>query len=77
MFEQGKHHKEVPGEKKKVYKNEEVTVKGIRMTRDIPPQPIDIKCLVTNDEIGKTLSIITPNDEMYTIAFEPLEEYLR
>lgn len=35
----------------------------------------NIDCIVTNDEIGKTLSL-SFGDMQLTVPFEPLEEYL-
>jgi hypothetical protein len=35
----------------------------------------EIDCIVTNDEIGKTLSLYY-GDVQFTIPFEPLEKYL-
>ena len=59
-------------------KNKWVKVKCI-WTSDsgLTSLPMDIECIVTNDERGKSLSIVTPHDGMYMIAFEQLEQYLK
>ena len=58
-------------------RNKEIIVKGILY--DVM-QRKSIKttftCVVTNDEIGKTLSIGN-NEIQFTIPFEPLEKYLK
>ena len=61
---------------KKAIKNKWVTVNGfyhIDGTRAIEK---NFNCCVTNDEIGKTLSIVI-GACMVTIPFEQLEQYLR
>jgi hypothetical protein len=38
--------------------------------------PTTLHCIVTNDEVGKTLSIGT-EQVMFTIPFEAVEKYLK
>ena len=59
-------------------KNKCIIVKGIRYdgNKDFICDKVDLECIVTNDHLGKTLSI---NDGhiQFTIPFEKLERWLR
>ena len=58
--------------------NKHINVKGGIMTKHsmFPLMNQDLLCIVTNDRIGKTLSI--GNEEMmFTIPFEAVEQYLK
>lgn len=63
---------------KEEIKNKHIVVKG-GITKNNSMFPImnqELLCIVTNDRIGKTLSI--GNEEMmFTIPFEAVEEYLK
>ncbi len=61
---------------KKAIKNQWVTVKGIYHTKNMRSVETKFDCCVTNDEVGKTLSIVV-GECMVTIPFEQLEQYLR
>ena len=58
-------------------RNKEIIVKGI-LYDDRQRKSVEktFTCIVTNDEIGKTLSIGN-NEIQFTIPFEPLEKYLK
>ena len=58
-------------------RNKEIIVKGI-LYDDRKRKSVEktFTCIVTNDEIGKTLSIGN-NEIQFTIPFEPLEKYLK
>ena len=58
-------------------KNKEVNVAGIQyMDKLRAAIPTKFRCIITNDEVGKTLSI--DNGEIqFTIPFEPIAKYLR
>lgn len=58
-------------------RNKEIIVKGI-LYDVMQRKSIEttFTCVVTNDEIGKTLSIGN-NEIQFTIPFEPLEKYLK
>ena len=61
-------------EKKKI-KNLHVRVSGgVNVSSFLAPKMFD--CIITNDEIGKTLSINDGNVQ-FTIPFEPIERYLK
>ena len=61
---------------KKAIKNKWIKVRGLYQTALGTPTPTTLNCIVTNDEIGKTLSI--GNEKiMFTIPFEAVEEYLK
>ena len=60
---------------KKAIKNQWVKVKGIYHTKNMRAIETNFDCCVTNDEVGKTLSIVV-GECMVTIPFEPLEKYL-
>lgn len=65
------------GMKKKKIKNLHVRVSGGVNVSESPflvPKMFD--CIITNDEIGKTLSINDGNVQ-FTIPFEPLERFLK
>lgn len=58
-------------------KNKEINVPGFvynDRTRKFKPECL--RCIITNDEIGKTLSIDN-NEIQFTIPFESIEKYLR
>lgn len=60
---------------KKEIKNKWVSVKGLILRKNYMKESI-ISCIITNDRIGKSLTI--GNDEiMFEIPFEKIEEYLR
>lgn len=59
---------------KKIIKNKHVHVMGI-FFKGMTPQRRSYECIVSNDEVGKTLSIILDDNHMVTIPFEPLEKY--
>lgn len=61
---------------KKEIKNKWVKVKGFYHTRYIRAIETDIECIITNDKIGKTLSIVV-GEGMFTIPFESIEKYLK
>ena len=61
---------------KKPIKNKWVKVKGLYQTARGTAIPTMLNCIITNDEIGKTLSIGT-EQLMFTIPFEAVEQYLR
>lgn len=62
---------------KKEIKNKHILIDAIIQSQDrILPKPEKVECIVTNDSIGKTLSIIADN-KMITFAFEQLEKYLK
>lgn len=57
-------------------KNKEVKVKGyiyLDLLRKM--KETELTCIITNDEKGKTLSIHNEGI-MFTIPFEPIEQYL-
>ena len=63
---------------KEEIKNKHIVVKGgiIKNNSMFPIMNQELLCIVTNDRIGKTLSI--GNEEMmFTIPFEAVEEYLK
>ena len=60
---------------KKEIKNKWVKVKGFYHTKYTTIEK-DIECVITNDKIGKTLSIVI-GEAMFTIPFESVEEYLK
>lgn len=59
---------------KKEYKNVHLVVNCTKGT-DMIVMPSKVECVITNDKVGKTLSIID-NGKIITIPFEPLEKYL-
>ena len=62
---------------KKPIRNKRVRVDGVVNVSDPPflvPKTFD--CIITNDEISKTLSINDGNVQ-FTIPFEPIERYLK
>lgn len=61
---------------KKAIKNKWVQVDGIYQTPNGNIIPTILNCIITNDEVGKTLSIVTQQG-MYTFAFERIEKYLK
>lgn len=57
-------------------KNKWVSVKGLCQTANSTIIPTTVNCIITNDEIGKTLSV--GNEQiMFTIPFETIEKYLK
>lgn len=61
---------------KNAIKNKWVSVKGLYQTKQGTMIPITVNCIITNDEVGKTLSV--GNDQiMFTIPFEAIEQYLK
>ena len=63
--------------KRKPIKNKEIKVLGLNQNLDeMKGTPMMLKCIVTNDGGGKTLSI-TDGFKIFTIPFEPLEKYLK
>lgn len=63
--------------KKKKIKNLHVRVSGgVATLKSAFSVPQALDCIITNDEIGKTLSINDGNMQ-FTIPFEPLERYLK
>lgn len=63
--------------KKKKIKNLHVRVSGgVNVSGSAFLVPKILDCIITNDEIGKTLSINDGNVQ-FTIPFEPLERYLK
>ena len=61
---------------KKAIKNRWVEVDGIYQTPNGTIIPNTLNCIITNDEVGKTLSIVTQQG-MFTFAFEKIENYLK
>lgn len=62
---------------KKEIKNKWVKVKGFYHTKqNARPVIKDIECIITNDKVGKTLSVVV-GEAMITIPFETIEEYLK
>lgn len=62
---------------KKEIKNKHIEVDGAFMTqRMLKPIPAKLEVIITNDNIGKTISI-NNGDIQFTIPFEPLEEFLK
>lgn len=61
---------------KKIIKNKWVKVRGLYQTDNGTMIATDLNCIITNDEVGKTLSIGTEQC-MFTIAFEQIEKYLK
>jgi hypothetical protein len=61
---------------KKAIKNKWIEVKGLYQTANGTIIPTTLHCIVTNDEVGKTLSIGTER-VMFTIPFEAVEKYLK
>lgn len=61
---------------KKAIKNKWVSVKGLYQTAKGTIIPTTVNCIITNDEVGKTLSV--GNEQiMFTIPFETIEQYLK
>ena len=61
---------------KNAIKNKWVSVKGLYKTSKGTMFPTTVNCIITNDEVGKTLSV--GNEQiMFTIPFEAIEEYLK
>lgn len=62
---------------KREIKNKHISVDGAFMTSSMAsPTPTNLEVIVSNDSIGKTISI--NNGEMqFTIPFEPIEKYLK
>ena len=61
---------------KKAIKNKWVSVKGLYQTANGTMIPTKVNCIITNDEIGKTLSV--GNEQiMFSIPFEAIEQYLK
>ena len=55
-------------------KNKIVSLRTLRTSsKDNSPRLTTINCIVTSDEKGKTVSLIT-SDGTYTFAFEDLEK---
>ena len=61
---------------KKSIKNKWVEVEGIHQTPNGNIITTTLNCIITNDEVGKTLSIVTQHG-MFTFAFERIEKYLK
>lgn len=61
---------------KKEIKNKWVKVKGFYHTKYTGPIETNIECVITNDKIGKTLSVVFA-ETMITIPFEAIEQYLK
>lgn len=62
---------------KKTIKNKHVSVVGNVTGKNMPVLcPAKLECIITNDEIGKTLSI-NNGEIQFTIPFEPIERYLK
>ena len=60
---------------KKQIKNKWVRVKGLYQTAQGTAIPTTVCCIITNDEIGKTLSV--GNGQIFfIIPFEAIEKYL-
>ena len=64
-------------------KNKEILIKGLRANyegipeNEMPPvETIQLRCIVTNDKIGKTLSICD-GERQFILPFEPLQKDLR
>ena len=58
-------------------RSKHIEVKGLRIEGTLLRKK-DLLCIVTNDERGKSLSIIDESDGTHLmIPFEPLEKYLR
>lgn len=55
-------------------KNKIVTINGVR-EKNNTLVPMEFTCVITNDNIGKTLSI-GDGDIMFHMAFEQIEKYL-
>ena len=60
---------------KKTISNKRVNVIGVITTDTQQIMNVSFDCIVTNDNVGKTLSIRHGN-VMFTIPFEPIEGYL-
>ena len=57
-------------------RNKEIKVSGFRLWPNGDAQPVEFKCIITNDEKGKTLSI-NNGVLQFTIPFETIEGYLK
>ena len=57
-------------------KNKEVTVRGFTYIEGLGAKIQDLRCICSNDEKGKTLSIDNEAFQ-FTIPLEPLEEIFR
>lgn len=63
--------------RKKKVKNQHVRVDGgVNVSGSPFMVPKTFDCIITNDEIGKTLSINDGNVQ-FIIPFEPIERYLK
>ena len=60
---------------KKEIKNKGVIVNGF-MFRNSGSEQTMVKCIITNDRLGKTLTVGN-DDIMFCIPFEPIEKYLK
>jgi hypothetical protein len=60
---------------KKTVKNLQLKVNG-GITDGKVFTPSQLNVIITNDEVGKTISI-HDGEKMYVIPFEPLEQYLK
>ena len=58
------------------FKNKKVALQGIK-DDGLFLQKGEVIATITNDEIGKTLSLRFNNQFQITVPFEPLEEYLK
>lgn len=61
---------------KKPIRNKQIKVRGITLWPNGDALPDELKCIITNDEKGKTLSI-NNGVLQFTIPFEPIERYLK
>lgn len=62
---------------KKEIKNKRVMVNGIEHSiMSVRPKEKPLYITITNDRIGKTLSIANENLQ-FTIPFEPIEDFLK
>lgn len=61
---------------KNAIKNKWVSVKGLYQKANGAIIPTTVNCIITNDEVGKTLSV--GNEQiMFTIPFEAIEQHLK
>lgn len=59
-------------------KNKRIFIRGFKWLNKtaLRGEAVEFECFVTNDSVGKTLSIYD-GEIQFTIPFEPLEEYLK